>query len=244
MKFEPNLIPATLIRRYKRFLADVELDNGEQITVHTPNTGSMLGLTEPGSRIWLRDADSPKSKRKYRYSWEIASTSSEASSVQVCVNTHLANKLVVEGIGAGQILELQGYTELRTEVKYGQENSRIDILLQNQPDELCYIEVKNVTAALQPGVAAFPDAVTTRGSKHLRELMNMVEQGHRAVIFFCVVRPDVDIFQPADSIDPVYGQLLREAVSKGIEALAYRAYISDSEIFLEKPLPVNLPDLL
>ena len=200
----------------------------------------MLGLTETGSRVWLRDADSPKSKRKYRFSWEMASD----GEVPVCVNTHLANKLVVEGIRSGKIHELQGYSELKTEVKYGLEKSRIDVLLQNQGFEQCYIEVKNVTAVQAPGVAIFPDAVTLRGQKHLRELISVVQQGQRAVIFFCVVRPDVQYFQPADAIDPVYGQCLREALAAGVEALAYRAYVSDKEIRLEKSLEVQLPDLL
>ena len=247
MIFDPPLIPASLIRRYKSFLADIRLDDGTELTVHTPNTGSMMGLTEPGSRIWLRDADSPT--RKYRYSWEIAST---AEHIPVCVNTHLANKLVVEGIENGVITELQGYRELKTEVRYGQERSRIDVFLShevntNENNRDCYIEVKNVTAMLEAGqeqgIVVFPDAVTQRGSKHLRELMNMVEQGQRAVIFYCVSRPDARQVQPADSIDPVYGQLLREAVSQGVEALAYSVYISATEIYLKKSLPVILPDL-
>ncbi|MDH5572396.1 MAG: DNA/RNA nuclease SfsA, partial [Gammaproteobacteria bacterium] len=221
--------------------------DGTELTVHTPNTGSMLGLTEPGSRIWLRDANSPT--RKYRYSWEIASSKEQ---MPVCVNTHLANQLVIEGIKKGVITELQGYRELETEVQYGQERSRIDVFLtngegQNGNKQDCYVEVKNVTAMLDTegtqGIAIFPDAVTQRGSKHLRELMNMVERGQRAVIVFCVSRADATQFQPADLIDPVYGQLLRKAVTQGVEALAYSVNISVTEICLKKSLPVMLPDL-
>lgn len=234
MQYSPKLIPATLIRRYKRFLADVRLETGEEITVHTPNTGRMLGLAEPGSQIWLKDCQSPK--RKYRYSWVMAS----AAAVAVGVDTHLANKLVVEGIESGVISELQGYADLKTEVVYGTENSRVDILLQ-AGGERCYVEVKNVTAMMKHGVAVFPDAVSTRASKHLRELMLMKQQGDRAVIFFCATREDALVFQPADEIDSVYGQNLRQAAACGVELLAYRARVSAEEVCLETRLPVELP---
>ncbi len=234
MRYSPKLIPAILIRRYKRFLADVRLETDKEITVHTPNTGRMLGLTESGSRIWLKDSQNPK--RKYRYSWVMASTD---TGIPVGVDTHLANKLVVEGIESGVIAELQGYRNLKTEVRYGNENSRIDILLQND-DELCYVEVKNVTAILESGIAVFPDAVSQRGSKHLRELMLMKQQGARAVIFFCVTREDAQLFCPADTIDPEYGRTLRQAVAAGVELLAYRARVSPEEIRLQDCLPVDL----
>ncbi len=237
MRYTPKLIPATLIRRYKRFLADVRLQNGETITVHTPNTGRMLGLLEPGSKIWLRD--SQNSKRKYRYSWVMASAN---ENTPVGVDTLLANKLVVEGIESGVITELQGYAQLKTEVRYGEENSRIDILLENE-GELCYVEVKNVTAIteplLRPRQAIFPDALSERGRKHLRELMLMKQQGARAVIFFCVAREDAEAFRPADEIDPEYGRTLRQAAAAGVEIMAYRARVSVDEIYLQTQLLVD-----
>ncbi|NOY16053.1 MAG: DNA/RNA nuclease SfsA [Gammaproteobacteria bacterium] len=234
MHYSPELIPATLIRRYKRFLADVRLETGEEITVHTPNTGRMLGLTGEGSCIWLRDSQNPK--RKYRYSWVIASTE---SGVLVGVDTLLANRLVVEAIESRMIAELQDYAELQTEVRYGNENSRIDILLQSE-DEICYVEVKNVTAILVPGRAIFPDAVSERGRKHLRELILMKQRGARAVIFFCVTREDAQLFCPADEIDPDYGDSLRQAAAAGVEILAYRAQVSTAQILLYTRLPVEL----
>jgi len=234
MHYSPELIPATLIRRYKRFLADVRLETGEEITVHTPNTGRMLGLTGAGSCIWLRDSQNPK--RKYRYSWVMASTE---RGLLVGVDTLLANRLVVEAIESGMIAELQDYAELQTEVRYGNENSRIDILLQSG-DEACYVEVKNVTAILEPGRAIFPDAVSERGRKHLRELILMKQRGARAVIFFCVTREDAQLFCPADEIDPDYGHSLRQAAAAGVEILAYRAQVSTAQIFLHTRLPVEL----
>ncbi len=234
MHYFPELIPAILIRRYQRFLADVRLETGEEITVHTPNTGRMRGLTGPGSRIWLKDSQNPK--RKYRYSWVIASAD---TGIAVGVDTLLANRLVVEGIKTGSIAELQGYASLQTEVRYGSENSRIDILLQNR-GKACYVEVKNVTAVLEPGRAIFPDAVSERGRKHLRELILMKQQGARAVIFFCVTREDAQVFCPADEIDPEYGFGLRQAVAAGVEILVYRARVSAAEIFLHVRLPVDL----
>ena len=197
MKFESPLISATLVRRYKRFLADMILDNGEQITVHTPNTGSMLGCAEPGTRIWLRDSHNPA--RKYRFAWEVAST---PAGVQVGINTHLANKLVQEAIENRTIKELQGYESIRTEVKFGEENSRIDLLLEHRVRPACYVEVKNVTAIQHNATAIFPDAVSERGRKHLRELMHMARQGYRAVMVYCVQRMDAECFAPADEIDP------------------------------------------
>ncbi|MEE8388509.1 MAG: DNA/RNA nuclease SfsA [Acidiferrobacterales bacterium] len=233
MKFEQPLLEARLIQRYKRFLADVELPNGSQLTAHTPNTGAMLGCAEPGSRVWLRDTANPK--RKYIYSWELVEASSGAL---VGINTGLPPKLVQEAIADGRIAELQGYKILRREVRYGLENSRIDLLLQDGSAPDCYVEVKNVTAITQGGVAIFPDAVSARGSKHLRELMQMVKQGYRAVIFYCVQRQDAESLSPADVIDPEYGETLRRAMAAGVEAIAYRATVSPQEIRLADRLPV------
>ncbi len=232
MRFESRLIAGTLLQRYKRFLADVRLDDGSIITAHTPNTGSMLGCAEPGSRVWLRDAASPT--RKYRYAWELVEN---GAGVMVGINTGVVNRLVSEAIGSGVAAELQGYESLRQEVRYGSENSRIDLLLQGgRPD--CYVEIKNVTAVNRDGTAFFPDAVSTRGSKHLRELMQVVAQGKRGVICFCVQRGDARAVRPADEIDPLYGRTLREALAAGVEAVAYRASVTPQAVTLDTALPV------
>jgi len=236
VKFSSDLIPATLIRRYKRFLADVTLaGNDKVITVHTPNTGTMLGCAEPGSRVWLQDSSNPA--RKYRLGWEL---STSQTGTLIGVNTHLANQLVREGIETGVIAELQGYESLHQEVRYGQESSRIDVLLQHTARPACYIEVKNVTLVRGKGVAAFPDAVSQRGTKHLRELTNLVQQGYRAVLLFCVQRADAKVVEPARDIDPTYADTLRTAVNGGVEVLAYRAQVSTSAITLQTRLPFRL----
>ena len=237
MKFTPALRPAKLLRRYKRFLADVEMPNGDTITVHTPNTGAMTGCAEPGSTVWLRDVNNPK--RKYRYSWEMTEN---LQGVMVGVHTGITNTLVSEAIEGGVIEELQGYGTIRREVKYGEEGSRIDLLLQDHADGRdCYVEIKNVTTCDEDAFGFFPDAVSRRASKHLRELMAMVAQGQRAVIFFCVQRGDVERVRPADEVDPLYGDTLRQALAAGVEALAYRARVTPGEIVLEKALPITCP---
>ncbi len=233
MQITPPLFPATLIKRYKRFLADVILISGEQVTVHTPNTGAMTGCAEPGSRVWLRDTQNPT--RKYQYSWEVTEAT---SGTLIGVHTGLVNQLVREAIVNGTITELQGYATICQEVRYGLENSRIDLLLQQTLRADCYVEIKNVTAKDDAGVAFFPDAISKRGVKHLRELMAMVRQGHRAVIFFCVQRGDVQAIRPADEVDADYGSTLRQAIAEGVEAIAYRASVSPEEIRLVQALPV------
>lgn len=235
MKFASPLIPGTLIRRYQRFLADVRLDDGRVVTAHTPNTGSMLGCCYPGSRVWLRDSGSIT--RKYPLTWELVEA---ASGVAVGINTGLANTLVREAIENGVAAELQGYGGIRQEVRYGEENSRIDLLLE-EGGRRCYVEVKNVTL-VENAVALFPDAVSSRGAKHLRELAAMVRQGHRAVIFFCVQRRDAAGLSPADRIDSVYGRTLRQVLEAGVEAYSYAANVSPESIALTHSLPVICPD--
>ena len=231
------MIPATLIRRYKRFLADVELQDGSVITVHTPNTGSMLGCSDPGCRVWLRDTEN--AKRKYRYSWEITEN---REGVLIGVNTGLPNHLLEAAIYNGTVAELQGYESIRKEVRYGSEGSRIDLLLEDHRDgRPCYVEVKNVTTCDDEGYAFFPDAVSARGSKHLRELIRVVEEGCRGVIFFCVQREDAKHVRPADEIDRLYGETLRAAIGAGVEAIAYRAAVTPERIFFKKPLLVECP---
>ncbi|MDI3325901.1 DNA/RNA nuclease SfsA [Pontibacterium granulatum] len=229
-----NMIEGRLIKRYKRFLADVELADGSQVTAHCPNTGSMKHCAEPGSRVWLQDSGNPK--RKYPLGWELVEVDQQ---YLCCINTGRANHLIREGIENGVISELQGYDSIRAEVKYG-ENSRIDLLLEGEGKPLTYVEIKNLTLLEDEGWGSFPDAVTTRGAKHLRELMAMVEQGHRAVLLFCVPHEGIEKARPADQIDPKYGQLLREAAAAGVEVLAYGARLSPSEVRISHPVPVSL----
>ncbi len=235
MRFDPVLRPATLLRRYKRFLADVVLENGTQLTVHTPNTGSMLGCAEPGSRVWIRDTGSDT--RKYRFSWDI---SEPRPGTLVGVHTGFANNLVKEAIECRRIAELSGYTHIRREVAYGRERSRVDLRLEHASRPHCYVEVKNVTAEVSEGEAIFPDAVTARGTRHLRELAAMVEAGYRAVLFFCIQRDDIRSVRAADEIDPEYAQTLQWAVHKGVEVLAYRSVISPNEICLAHRVEVMI----
>lgn len=235
MKFPQSLIEGRLLKRYKRFLADVELPDG-MVTAHCPNTGSMLGCMEPGSRVWLSRA--ANENRKYPFTWEIVEVN---GATPVGINTALSNRLVEEGIRGGVIGELAGYSAIRREVRYGKESSRIDFLLEKKRGKDCYVEVKNVTAAVADGIALFPDAVSSRGARHLREMMAMVAAGHRAVLVFCVQRADVSEVRPADAIDPEYGRTLRVALSRDVEAIAYRAVVSPPEIVLHDGIPVVCP---
>ena len=228
----PPLIPGTLIKRYKRFLVDVELEDGSVVTAHCPNSGSMKGCNLPGAPVML--SLSPNLNRKLAHTWELV----QVDGYWVGLNTMLPNRLAEEAILEGTISELQGYQRLRREVPYGSERSRIDLLLEDE-QRRCFVEVKNVTL-VEVGLALFPDAVTERGQKHLRELMEVVRNGDRGVILFTVQRGDGAAVAPADAIDPVYGRLLREAVAHGVEALAYRALVTPHEIRLTEPLPVEL----
>jgi sugar fermentation stimulation protein A len=225
------LYHGTLIRRYQRFLADVELDDGTRVTAHTPNTGSMKGCAVPGSRVVL--SMSPNPGRKYPYTWELV----ESAGFWAGINTRYPNLLAKEGILDGTVAELAGYDRLREEVPYGT-GSRIDLLLEG-PMGRSYVEVKNVTL-VEDGRALFPDAVTARGLKHLRELMEVVAAGSRGVNLFVVQRGDGDHVAPADLIDPCYGAGLREAAAHGVELLAYRAQVTLTEIRLTERLPVLL----
>ena len=243
MEFASPLTDGILIKRYKRFLADVQLPSGDIITAHTSNTGSMMGCHEPGSRVWLSKSDNPK--RKYPYSWEIIEIKKDSGCTPVGINTMRSNHLVKEAIENGTIAELQGYEKISTEVKYGVENSRIDLLLASDDSQTasttkCYVEVKNVTL-VEENIAYFPDAVSARGTKHLRELAEVVRNGNRGVIFYCIQRSDAEEFRPADSIDSKYGSTLREAVLAGVEAIAYFADVNSRSIKLIRSLPVVLP---
>ena len=231
-----GLVHARLIRRYKRFLADVRLDNGEAITVHCPNTGSMKNCVEENAEIWLSYSDN--SKRKYRYTWEYMMTS---RGHHIGINAGNANKLVQSAIRDDLVEPLTGYETIRPEVKYGDENSRIDLLLQDGKKPDCYVEVKSVTLLEDPpssGIGYFPDAVSERGAKHLRELMKMSQSDARSVLFFCVQHTGIQEVRPADHIDREYGKLLREALDSGVEVLAYKVRKSNKGFRLWRNLPV------
>lgn len=236
MKFDDALIEGTLVRRYKRFLADVELDGRGVITAHCPNTGSMMGCCDTDSPVWL--SRSASTTRKYPHTWEMVRVQGGAL---VGINTGVTSRLVHEAIDEGVIAELQGYTRVQHEVRFGTRNSRVDLLLHGEHDNRCYVEIKNVTAAVGDGVAVFPDAVSSRGTKHLEELMTMVDHGHRAVLCFCVQRDDVRQVSPADTIDPVYGRTLRAAVDHGVEVIAYCARVTPGDITLYRGVPVFCP---
>ena len=235
MHFTHPLIEGILLRRYKRFLADVRLDDGSIVTAHTANTGAMTGCSTPGARVWLSDSRNPR--RKYPLTWELVESPTGGL---IGINTLSSNHLVKEAILDGVITPLQGYQKIASEVLYGSENSRIDLMLVDTSGNRCFVEVKNVTLA-EDGIGRFPDAVSARGSKHLRELMEMVRQGHRAVLLFCVQREDVRTVSPADEIDPCYGSLLRQAEHTGVEILAYGARVSLEEITLHHRLSLACP---
>ena len=233
MKFPTPLIRGRLIKRYKRFLADISLDDGSMITAHCANPGAMTGLNTPGARVWLSRSDNPK--RKLKYSWELIlddryiDDTDRRMAGLVGINTAHPNRLAGEAITNGTIAELAGYAQLHREKKYGT-NSRIDILLQddNRPD--CYVEVKNVHLMRQKGLAEFPDSVTKRGAKHLHDLANMASGGARAVMLYLIQRSDAEAFSLAGDIDPDYARAFQKAVASGVEALAYGCALSLEEI--------------
>lgn len=231
MQLPAPMLKGRLQKRYKRFLADIELESGEVVTAHCPNSGSMKNLIEHGPTVYISKSDNPK--RKLPYTLELI----EQENWTAVAYSAKANTITVEAIQSGVIQELQGYENLRTEVPYGT-GSRIDILLERE-ETRCYVEVKSVTL-LENGTLMFPDSVTTRGQKHLKELMKVREAGDRAVIFFAVLHTGGEHFAPADHIDPVYGRLLREAKAAGVEVLAYQAAITPESVTLTHPIPITL----
>jgi sugar fermentation stimulation protein A len=235
MRFPTPLIPGRLVKRYKRFLADVTLDTGETVTATCPNTGSMMGLTEPGSRVWLSESASPT--RKYRHTWELIEARLGRTPSLVGINTGHPNKLVAEAVLAGLVPQCVGYPVHRREVKYG-ENSRIDLLLECPEKGLAYVEVKNVHMMRTSGLAEFPDSVTERGVKHLGELANMVRDGHRAMMVFLVQRSDARKLQLARDVDATYGQAFDQAVAAGVEAVALRCKVTPEEIKVTVAIPI------
>lgn len=236
MKFDPPLAKGRLVRRYKRFLADITLPDGQELTIHCPNTGAMTACSDPGANIWFSTSANPQ--RKYPHTFELIEVMGGALAG---VNTARANPLVSEALEAGVITELQGYERLRRECRYGRENSRIDFLLEAHPQlPDCYVEVKSVTLGAGEGLGLFPDAVTTRGTRHLRELIEVVEAGYRGVLLFCVQHSAIERVSAAQAIDPLYADTLRLAQRAGVEVIAYGATLSPQEIRLVRPVPVVL----
>ncbi|MGE4658874.1 MAG: DNA/RNA nuclease SfsA [Gammaproteobacteria bacterium] len=236
MEFESPLVEAELVRRYKRFLADVVFEDGRQATAHCPNTGSMFGCQTPGSRVWLMSVDNPK--RKYPLSWELVEVHSGAL---VGINTNRSNALVAEALSGGVISALDGYQSIKREVTLTDRSTRLDFFLREHPTAPdCYLEVKNVTAKAEEGFAFFPDAISARATRHLEVLGALVGQGYRAALVFCVQRSDVDQVRPADEIDANYGVALRLAASVGVEVYAYRADVSPQGVNLNTRVQVCL----
>lgn len=231
MKFKQSLQSATLLKRYKRFLADVITPDGEEFTLHCANTGAMTGCATPGDTVWYSTSDN--AKRKYPHSWELTQTQNDD---WICVNTLRANEIIAQAIEAGYIPELSEYDEIKREVKYGNENSRIDILLKSNHKVDCYIEVKSVTL-LDAGMGYFPDARTVRGQKHLRELITIAKSGLRAVLFYAVPHSGIQEVTVAKEIDPDYASWLKQALDAGVEILCYRINISEDELTIGKHLP-------
>ncbi len=238
MDLPSPLFPGRLIKRYKRFLADIKLESGEEITAHCANPGSMMGVAPEGARVWV--SKSASKTRKLPYSWELVEITEFGRPALVGINTNNPNKVAFEAIEQGMIPELSNYSSIRREVKYG-ENSRIDILLEKDGKPDCYVEVKNVHLLRRPdGLAEFPDSVTARGLKHLQELTRMVAEGKRAVMLFIIQRGDCQALAPADDLDPAYAEGLRAAVANGVEALAWDCEVTTEEIVLRRNLPLKL----
>ena len=234
MKFDPPLIETRLVKRYKRFLADVEMPDGETITVHCPNPGSMMGLTTPGIRAWISDSQNPK--RKLRYTLEMV----DIGGTLVGINTNHPNTLAREAIESGRIPALSNYEHLKSEVKYGI-NSRIDILLERDGHPDTYVEVKNVHFSRTPEIHEFPDSVTKRGAKHLDELANEVEAGNRAVMLYIIQRNDGDRFRFAEDLDPGYVEAFRRAHGKGVEAIAMTCDVTPISIDAQDIITIDIP---
>jgi sugar fermentation stimulation protein A len=235
MRFPAPLVPARLVHRYKRFLADVVLDTGEALTAHVANPGAMTGLAAPGARVWLSKSSDPK--RKLPYSWELVEVDFGTGTELVGVNTAHPNGLVAAALAQGAIREVAGYASVRREVKYGR-NSRVDFLLEAPDRPPCYLEVKNVHLMRQPGLAEFPDAVTARGARHLDELGNMVAGGGRAVMLYLIQICSASRFALARDIDPAYGAAFDRARGRGVEAIAYRCTIANEGLDVAASVPV------
>ncbi|OGQ78393.1 MAG: sugar fermentation stimulation protein SfsA [Deltaproteobacteria bacterium RIFOXYA12_FULL_58_15] len=232
MRFEQPLIEGTLVRRYKRFLADVVLTSGEEVTVHCANPGSMIGCSDPGSKVLVSVRDDPR--RKFSHQLEIIF----AGRVPVGIHTGRPSSVVAEAISQGKVPELAGYATMRREVRDARD-SPVDLLLEGNGLRPCYVEIKNVTLA-QEDVAMYPDAITEQGTKHMAELTDIVREGNRAMVIFLAQRSDVERFRPADHIDSEFGQALRDAVARGVEPICYRAKVTRKGIELDTRLPIEI----
>lgn len=230
MLFQDKLVHGTLIKRFKRFLADVRLDDGTEVVAHCTNSGSMKSCLENGAEVYLTPVTNPK--RWTKFTWEMI----KINGSWVGINTGNPNKLAFEAISTGKIPELAGYTNVKREVVYG--DSRFDVFAEND-NEKCFVEIKNVT--LKEGkYALFPDSATTRGQKHLKTLMEVKANGMRAVMLYIVQRTDVEVFAPAKEIDPDYAKILKQAVDAGVEVIVMHAEVSPGKIELTKKLPVEI----
>lgn len=234
MKIDPPLQSGKLIKRYKRFFADIQLPDGDVMTIHCPNTGSMKNCNLPGQPVWYSLSDNPK--RKLKGTWEMIET---VDNDFIGVNTGRANRLVEEAIINGVITEFEGFTDLKREARLAHGKSRMDFLFY-QGETPCYVEVKNVTLHEGDGRGYFPDAVTERGTKHLHELIDLKKQGARAVLLFCVQHTGIKTVAPAEHIDPVYSKTLQEAIDNGVEVIAYSTKLTPDEIILESKIPLAL----
>lgn len=234
MRFPTPLVPGTLIRRYKRFLADVLLDDGQQVVAHCPNTGAMTGLDTPGFRVWLEPNDDPR--KKLSYGWRLSELPNDH---WVGIDAMVPNRVMAEALTAGQVAQLAGYSTVRPEVKYGQ-SSRVDFLLGEPGLPDAYVEIKNVHLSRQPGLAEFPDATTARGAKHLVELSDMVAAGHRAVMLYLVQRTDCTRFRLADDVDQKYADAFQMAMQAGVEVLCYDTRIDVGGVDFGKPLDIEI----
>lgn len=232
MRFQTPLIPATLIRRYKRFLADVRLADGREVVAHCPNPGSMMGMKDAGLKVWLETNDDPK--KKLKFGWRLAEL---ANGHFIGVDTAVPNRAVRAALEVGEVATLAAYETVRPEVKYG-DASRIDFLLQGAGLPDAYVEVKSVTLMREQGLAEFPDSVTTRGTKHLHELTKMVEQGHRAVMLYLVQRTDCKEFKLASDIDPAYAAAYKSATAAGVEVICIGTKITPDGVWLAQALEV------
>jgi sugar fermentation stimulation protein A len=230
MQLASNLVKGRLLKRYKRFLADVELKNGEVVTAHCANTGKMTGCLEPNGIVWLSQNNNPA--RKLKYSWELSET--EAGHI-IGIHSAKANDIVDEALLSKGIDQLAQYDNIQREVKVGSK-SRIDFVLSNNIEQ-CFVEVKSVTLLGENGIGMFPDTVSERANRHVKELMAVKQQGHRAVLFFCVQHSGIDVVCPADEIDTAYGEIVRQAIAEGVEVLVYSCQLSVDEIKLTMPLP-------
>lgn len=232
MRFATPLVPARLLRRYKRFLADAVLEDGSEVVAHCPNPGAMTGLAEPGTRIWLEPNDDPR--KKLNFGWRLVE---HAEGHFTGVDTALPNRALAAALSDEKVTALSGYQSLRAEVRYGQ-RSRVDFLLTGEGRRDCYVEVKSVTLMRQPGLAEFPDTVTARGARHMSELAEMVRQGHRAVVLFLVQRTDAVRVAIAEDIDPAYAAAFQAARASGVEALALSCRITPEGVIPAQPLPL------